>query len=102
MSAEFFPQDLGDGYSLRFYSWKPERELNPQYDGIPDLDVAGAIMRCKHGNEGSINFDRGDVYKEILSGPYWTVESWEPLTLSPSIDSGCCHGYIREGRWVTA
>lgn len=36
----------------------------------------------------------------------WRVESWEPLTLSPSLycdPSGrkcASHGFIREGRWV--
>jgi hypothetical protein len=32
----------------------------------------------------------------------WTVESQEPLTLSPSIlriECGC-HGFIRDGKWV--
>lgn len=34
----------------------------------------------------------------------WTVESWEPLTLSPSLLCTACsnHGWIRSGRWVNA
>jgi hypothetical protein len=33
----------------------------------------------------------------------WQVESWEPLTLSPSLACGCGdHGFVRDGRWVRA
>lgn len=34
--------------------------------------------------------------------PIWTVESWDPLTLSPSILCRTCglHGYIRGGKWI--
>jgi hypothetical protein len=33
----------------------------------------------------------------------WQVQSWEPLTLSPSLACGCGdHGFVREGRWVLA
>lgn len=34
----------------------------------------------------------------------WTLESWEPLTVSPSLlCMGCgAHGFIREGKWVPA
>ena len=35
--------------------------------------------------------------------PIWTLESREPLTLSPSFACHCgFHGYIRQGRWVPA
>ena len=51
----------------------------------------------------------GSVLFESRDGrPSWQVESWDPLTLSPSIlcapDKGGCgmHGYIQEGRWVSA
>jgi hypothetical protein len=33
----------------------------------------------------------------------WQVESWEPLTLSPSLLCGCGdHGFVRSGRWAAA
>jgi hypothetical protein len=33
--------------------------------------------------------------------PRWQVESWDPLTLSPSLLCHCGdHGFIVEGRWV--
>ncbi len=35
------------------------------------------------------------------SGPLWTLESMEPLTLSPSIRCGCGHhGWIKSGKWI--
>ncbi len=37
------------------------------------------------------------------SGPVWTLESMEPLTLSPSIRCGCGHhGWIKSGKWIGA
>lgn len=94
------PIDLGSGYTARFYRWAPDRALNPQYDGIPDAERAGIILTCPHGSEGGVPFD-GRVPGQRDG---WTVESEEPLTLTPSIVvHPCgCHGWIREGRWVSA
>jgi len=38
------------------------------------------------------------------TGNGWTVESLEPLTLSPSLLCRICgnHGFIRAGRWIEA
>lgn len=35
--------------------------------------------------------------------PTWTVKSFEPLTLSPSLSCSACgnHGFIRDGKWVS-
>lgn len=50
---------------------------------------------------GTVTFDVPEATG--LKGPRWTVESWEPLTLSPSILCSCGnHGFIRDGRWVPA
>lgn len=93
--------DLGSGFSLRWTRWAPDRKLNPQYSDLPDVEKIGAILTCRHGTEGSILFDHGDAYAKLFPNrPRWKVLSWEPLTLSPSIDCGCCHGYIRDGKWV--
>ncbi len=47
-----------------------------------------------------------DVPSDYLTGrePKWQVESFDPLTLSPSLLCRACghHGFIREGRWVPA
>jgi hypothetical protein len=92
--------DLGSGFSLRWTSWAPDRELNPQYNDLPDVEKFGAILTCKHGIEGSILFNHGESYERIFPNrPFWKVISWDPLTLEPSIQTGCCHGYIREGKW---
>lgn len=34
----------------------------------------------------------------------WTVESLDPLTLSPSLACRICghHGFVKEGRWIPA
>lgn len=92
--------------SLSYVSWKPDRRLNPQYDGIPDVERYGAIVHCPCAKttDGFVLFD-SDVARKLEPGrPMWKVHSFEPLTLSPSIhrtDCGC-HGFIREGRWIPA
>ena len=100
------PIDLGLGYSYTWISWAPDRKLNPQYDGIPDVEHYGAIIHCPcpQNLDGFVLFE-SDVARRIEPGrPMWKVESWEPLTLSPSIlrrECGC-HGFIRNGKWVVA
>lgn len=104
--------DLGHDHTLRFVSWAPDRDLNPQYDGIPDVERYGAVIShpappgyrgagdlC----EGSIIFD-GEVQRRLdPHRPRWTVESWQPLTLSPSLQCHCGdHGHVRGGVWVPA
>lgn len=106
--------DLGDGHWLRYSAWNPDIDLNPKYahlkDMIRDQPVIGAIVRhvCKTEtgmHEGAVHF-KTEVTDAIPSfGPSWTVEAWEPLTISPSLVSSCpCgnHGFIRQGKWVRA
>ena len=97
---------LGHGHLFRFVGWSPDRELNPQYDGIPDVDRYGAIIthsRPDNGEacEGMVTFD-GEVQRQLSADrPRWTVVSWEPLTLTPSVLCQCGdHGYITNGEWV--
>lgn len=107
--------DLGHGHDLRFTSWAPDRNIEAnrmRYEGVPDVERWGAIVSHPTGPnplaahfsgrcEGALTFD-GPVQRELEPGrPKWTVESWEPLTLSPSILCACGdHGFIRDGRWV--
>lgn len=45
-----------------------------------------------------------DVESEYLytSGDRWTVVSYDPLELSPSLLCGCGHhGFIRQGKWIS-
>jgi hypothetical protein len=99
--------NLGHGHTLRYVCWRPDRELNPQYDGVPDVERYAAIVehQTKDGESctGSITF-AGDVQARIEPNrPVWTVESWDPLTVSPSLLCSCGdHGWVRGGRWVRA
>lgn len=100
--------DLGKGVRIRFYSWAPDRELNPQYADMPDIERVGGIVshplpqggRC----EGSVIFDRPGIEGLFEGQDRWKVVSEDPLTLEPSIRCGGCnaHGWIRKGKWVDA
>jgi hypothetical protein len=97
------PFDLGSGFSFRFASWAPDRAIpanNERYREIPDVERICITLTCRHGKPGICHLDRGEVYKEIFqNAEWWTVLQEEPLTLDPSIDTGCCHGYIKNGKW---
>jgi hypothetical protein len=100
--------DLGHDHRLRFVGWAPDRELNPQFEGIPDVERYAAIVehQTPTGEEcaGGVTFD-GEIARRIEPGKaMWTVESWESLTLSPSLLCMRCgdHGFVRDGRWVVA
>lgn len=62
--------------------------------------------RTPEGREcgGSVLFDLDGVREAFPDRAVWTVESLEPLTLSPSILCRRCgnHGYVRAGKWVPA
>jgi hypothetical protein len=100
--------DIGDNHWIRYLCWKPDRSINPQYEGIPDVEKYGAIVGHLKPDgkpcEGAINFDSEVARKISPNQLKWTVESWEPLTLSPSLQCGACpdHGFIRGGKWVRA
>jgi hypothetical protein len=53
---------------------------------------------------GSVMFDLPAVRESFPGHAVWTVESWAPLTLSPSLLCRTCghHGFIRAGSWVPA
>jgi hypothetical protein len=102
--------DIGYDHRIAFTSWHPDRALNPQYEGIPDVERWGLIVEHKKpdGSDcaGAITFD-GEVQQRVHpQAPKWVVESWDPLTVSPSLlcrAEGCTdHGFIRDGRWVPA
>lgn len=61
-------------------------------------DCADKLVGC------GVYFDN-DAGRELFPDrARWTVESHDPLTLSPSILCKRCghHGYIRNGQWVPA
>lgn len=104
-----FKEDIGHDHAILFLRFAPDRALNPQYKDIPDCDKA--IIHIDHpraDGQGGMCVSAAilSVAPEVLKGgaPTWDVESWEPLTLSPSLLCRNCgdHGFIREGRWVPA
>ena len=111
--------DFGSGVTGRWVGWHPERKLNPQYGEpgdehyIPDIDHLGIILTHPHDGEthtGCINLRTPEAEKlsayQVSRGykpmVMWEVESWDPLTISPSVHQVDCgwHGYIREGKWI--
>lgn len=92
--------DLGDGHTLRFVAFAPDRALNPHLADIPDDEKAGAIVTHGTNCQGYLAFNP----RVSAGSSHWTVESWEPLTISPSVLCAACgdHGFIRGGKWVRA
>lgn len=105
--------DLGDDHKLWFTAFSPDRKLNPQYDGIPDCEKMGAVVSHINKDTGAqcwsgINLRTPEMEELLRRGFYkeshvWSVDKWEPLTLSPSLLCKLCgdHGFIREGKWVS-
>jgi hypothetical protein len=100
MSAE--PLDLGHGHTASIVGW------HYGFDDIPDTDHYGVDVEhtTPSGRPcvGFIPFDSpssraagvGDAHR-------WTLESIDPLTVSPSLLCACGdHGFIRDGHWVPA
>lgn len=107
------PLDFGQGVTGRFASWSPDRDLNPDLAHVPDVDRYALIWEHPRPDgqglcHSALTLDSPSARQLEPGKPMWTVESWDPLTLSPSIlcspDKGGCgiHGYIRDGRWVAA
>lgn len=102
------PLDIGHGHTLQFTRWEPDRELNPQYADIPDVERYGAIIghTAQDGSPcaGAVTFS-GSVQERLEPGrPKWDVQNWDPLTINPSVLCRRCgdHGFIRDGKWVPA
>ncbi|HKO22519.1 MAG TPA: hypothetical protein VJX91_07675 [Candidatus Eisenbacteria bacterium] len=97
--------DLGHDHKLRFTKCGGP--------GVPYYAKCGAIVMHRRADgtlcEGSIMFDLQGLREVFTHRAFWTVDKWDPLTLSPSLlckallagGSECGdHGYIREGRWA--
>jgi hypothetical protein len=104
--------DLGDGHALWWVGWHPDRDRDPHIAHLPDVDRFGAriehwtpsgLALCVPG--GFVTFEQPAEYVDVVAGkPTWQVQSWEPLTVTPSVLCRLCgdHGWITEGRWVRA
>lgn len=90
---------IGHGVHIRRYTRKRDK------DGR--LTWAGILLAHRHADgricEGAVAFDL-PVNRDGHTRPRWTVDSFEPLTLRPSIQDPECglHGHIRSGRWEPA
>lgn len=82
------------GHGVRIY-WTVAEDPDVRVGLIEEHDSPSG--RCA----GNVFF-RGRVPDDCH--PAWTIESEDPLTLSPSILCRTCghHGFIRGGRWVPA
>lgn len=89
--------DLGLGTWIRFYS--DQQDEHAVGVGLIELHRTPQGAPCA----GSILFDIPEN-APYVGAPMWTVESRDPLTLSPSLLCTACghHGFIRGGRWVEA
>jgi hypothetical protein len=100
-------QDIGHEIKIAFVGWFPDRELNPDKAHLPDVEKYSLLLghQCKdRWAPNGCTLD-SPVARELEPGrPMWQVESWEPLTLSPSLLCRTCgrHGFIKQGRWVPA
>ena len=91
--------DLGSGISARLVFCEcTDPTCDKQtpcglYWSHPPLGGVGNGARCEAGS-----------YVPLRGPGAWTLESLEPLTLSPSLLCNRCktHGFIRGGQWVPA
>lgn len=108
MSDADFAIDLGHDHWARFMGHGGEG-VTKNGQPVPWTEKYGlsVIHRCTKTKSG---WDGGFVAFDIPENtegdarPKWKVESWAPLTLSPSLlQRGCGdHGFIRGGQWVPA
>lgn len=105
------PLYLGHRHVATFTRWAPDRELNPQFADVADIDPCGVMVRHPRANgrgscASAILFDLPGI--EHLRGdpprPVWTLVSLDPLHVEPSLLCRECgdHGFIRDGVWVPA
>jgi len=103
--------DLGSGFSYTFTGWEPDRDLNPQYEDLPDIPIVGIIIWRDESALGHCMFDTPEVKKVFPKGPHWTLVSMDPLHIEPSVQMyefkngenvPSYHGFIRNGKWENA
>jgi hypothetical protein len=70
-----------------------------------DQPTGADVEHLTPGGERCIGWILFDVpaNTEWPAARKWQVESWDPLTLSPSLACGCGdHGFVRDSSWVRA
>lgn len=87
---------------LTFVYWKDETEpyqaLWYHRPRTPKEHTLDGLKGWCMGGFGWRNPDAADFQGRVT----WTLESWEPLTVSPSLLCLDCqaHGFIRDGKWI--
>jgi hypothetical protein len=107
--------DLGHQHFLTFVEWHPDdlpanRKLYkvPKSKPMPHIKKAGATVYHPNLKQPGTECIVGVTFEipPMITQPGrgWKVESFEPLTLSPSLLCTVCgdHGFIRDGKWVPA
>jgi hypothetical protein len=99
--AESNPIDLGDNHTITLRRWpgEPVDDASP-WHAAAYTHLTPAGQPCS----GYITLDVPAMAELWPTVERWTVESWEPLTLSPSLECRVCgdHGFVKAGRWVRA
>lgn len=95
------PIDIGHGLTVALRLAEGLKEHLGIEDGVP----VGVLLTHACAKRG------GEVVQDFIPvGPYpmpkdpWTLQSRDPITLSPSVHYTCCgvHGFVRNGKWVPA
>lgn len=84
--------DIGHGHTLRAITWTEDE--HPSGWEVFHPDKRDPSRECRSG----VWVARREL-REL-----WTLGSWEPLTISPSVLCMRCgdHGFIRGGQWDPA
>lgn len=93
---------LDDNNAVQFIRWKDDpKPYMANWFHAPGSQRRASDDRgwCMGGFQWRIP---GPDYPTQNQG-LWTLDAWEPLTLSPSLLCSCgAHGFIREGHWISA
>lgn len=89
--------DLGDGRKLIFVEHKGEKRVAANVVHPPVEGKCSGDQFIPFKDRAWANAFEGDIVS-------WKVEKDEPFTLSPSILCRACgdHGFVRDGKWVSA
>lgn len=99
LNDDFTPMDnvvvLGSDHYGKWYAYK-------------GVSKAGMLILHKKG-PGPVNsthaaYPDSEYCLGSVEFPGWTLESEDPVTISPSVWCWACgdHGFVREGKWVPA
>jgi len=86
-------RDIGHGVQACEFRYVPDGQLHIAYR-----------HDCKNDNGEPLRAFAAVPVSDTGAGRDWKLEQREPLTISPSLLCGSCghHGFIREGKWVSA